>query len=131
MNLDDAVAVPWMARFTRNSWPQKVVWVQDDVIHNRFYWLASKTDTAKAGDKIVAQVQGNRISFEHCDASTVTLLLSDQLLNLDEEVTLESPTHQSSQHRAIRTINAQAQALLHRLDRASMYSATVEFSFSE
>jgi len=131
MNLEDAVAVPWMARFTRNVWPQKVVWVQDDVIHSRFYWIASAADESKAGDRIVATLKGNTVVFEHSDAKKVTLLLSDRLLNLDEVVTVESPTHQSSQHRAVRTIMAQAKSLSNRFDRPSMYSATFDVSFSE
>lgn len=37
MNLEDAAAVPWMAKFTRNPLPQRVVWQQGDVMHNYFY----------------------------------------------------------------------------------------------
>ncbi len=40
MNLEDASAVPWMAKFRRNPVPKKVVWNQDDVTHDQFYWLA-------------------------------------------------------------------------------------------
>lgn len=40
MERKDAVALDWMAQFTRNLSPQKVVWRQDDVTHPQFYWLA-------------------------------------------------------------------------------------------
>ncbi len=131
MNLEDAVAIPWMARFTRNVWPQKIVWAQDDVIHSRFYWISTQASEAKAGDKIVATLKGNTIVFEHSDAKQVTLLLSDRLLNLDEVITVESPAHKSSEHKATRTIMTQATSLSDRLDRPSMYSATLDVSFSE
>src|SRR5688572_18956710 len=39
MNKKDAEAVPWMTQFKRNPWPRKLVWMQDDVVHRRFYWL--------------------------------------------------------------------------------------------
>ncbi len=131
MNLEDNVAIPWMARFSRNVWPQKVVWLQDDVIHSRFYWIAMETDKTKAGDRIVAKLKGNMVVFQHCDARKLTLLLNDRLLNLDEDIAVESPTHKSTQHRAARTISVQAKSLLNRFDRAAMYSATLEISFSE
>ena len=131
MNLKDAVAIPWMARFTRNVWPPKVVWAQDDVIHSRFYWISTQASEAKAGDKIIATLKGNTIVFDHSDAKQVTLLLSDRLLNLDEVITVESPTHKSSEHKATRTIMAQATSLSDRFDRPSMYSATIDVSLSE
>ncbi len=35
----DSSGIFWMSKFTRNSYPKKVVWKQDDVTHSRFYWL--------------------------------------------------------------------------------------------
>ena len=131
MNLEDAVAIPWMARFTRNVWPQRVVWAQDDVIHRRFYWISTQANEAKAGDKVTATLKGNMIVFDHSDAKQVTLLLSDRFLNLDEVITVESPAHKLSEHKAIRTIMAQATSLSDRFDRPSMYSATIDVSLSE
>ncbi|MCY0541584.1 hypothetical protein OVW21_26520, partial [Klebsiella pneumoniae] len=40
MNLEDAVAIPFVQMHVRNPIPPKVVWRQADVIHPRFYWLA-------------------------------------------------------------------------------------------
>lgn len=61
MNLQDAVALPWMSKFTRNVWPKRVAWVQDDVRHSRFYWLKADEESAKAGDEVFARVDGNVI----------------------------------------------------------------------
>ena len=33
MERKDAEGVPWMAKFSRQPWPRKVVWQQDDVVH--------------------------------------------------------------------------------------------------
>ena len=47
MDRQDAVAVPWMAKFKRNPVPRKVVWEQDDVTHDQFYWLAVPPGSAQ------------------------------------------------------------------------------------
>ncbi len=86
MNLKDAEAVPWMAQHTRNPWPKKVVWVQDDVTHTRFYWLAVAKEHAKAGQKLTATVDGQTISLEGELPPALILRLSDELLDLDQPV---------------------------------------------
>ncbi len=89
MNGKDAEALPWMAEFARNPWPKKIVWVQGGVTHDRFYWLKmpSKT-TAKEGQMIVATVEGQTIQLEGDLPRGMTLLLSDDLLDLDEPITV-------------------------------------------
>ena len=61
MNLQDATALPWMSQFKRNLRPKRIVWLQDDVTHNRFYWLT--TDTPIQRERIVAERSGNIISI--------------------------------------------------------------------
>ncbi len=88
MDGKDAEAVPWMAEQTRNPWPTKIVWVQDDVIHDEFYWLELSHGIAKAGQKIVAWVSGQEISLEGDVPKGVTLHLSDALVDLDAVLTV-------------------------------------------
>ena len=130
MNLEDAVALPWMARFTRNVWPDRIAWIQDDVRHNRFYWLRGSMHTAKAGDRIMASVKGNEIHIEHSDAATVSVLLNDRLLNLDEPVTVTLPSGAMSQRTVIRTIRSIAESALERFDQSAAYSAQIDVSLS-
>ena len=90
MNRKDAEALPWMAGFQRNPWPRKIVWLQDDVTHDRFYWLKlpNKT-TTKAGQKVIATVDGPDPSGSKGDVPAgMELLLSDELLDLDRKVTV-------------------------------------------
>ncbi|MBC7968137.1 MAG: dienelactone hydrolase family protein [Fuerstia sp.] len=131
MNLEDAVAVPWMARFTRNVWPKRIAWVQDDVRHARFYWLGVSEESAKAGDRIVASVNDNEIFIEHCDAKAITLLLSDSLLNLDNPVTVKLPSGATSQYEVKRTIADIARSLAERYDRPATFSATIQIPIGE
>ena len=139
MNREDAVAVPWMAKFDRNPWPKKIVWVQDDVIHPRFYWLkldaeasdspnssdGTGTGIAKAGDEIVASTDGNTIRIEKCTARRLRLLLSDELLNLDEPVTVILPDGSQTTHHAVRTIATIAESLRDRNDPVAVPFAEI------
>ncbi len=125
MNLQDAVAVPWMAKFTRNAWPKKVHWVQDDIVHSRFYWLQTELATAKAGDEVIASVKEQQIHLEKCSATKLTLLLNDRLLNLDSAVTLVTPEGATSEHKVIRTIASLAASLRERNDPQSLYNASI------
>jgi len=85
MDREDASAVPWMAKYTRNARPQKVVWLQDDVTHPRFYWLA--VDEPKQGQRIVVERQGQEINIlEAPPALALRILLDDTMLDLDKDV---------------------------------------------
>jgi predicted esterase len=85
MKRDDAVAVPWMAKFTRNLRPTRIVWLQDDVTAPRFYWL--ETPSPKAGQRVVARRDGQVITIEEAaGVEQLRLLLDDSMLDLDKSV---------------------------------------------
>jgi len=86
----DAEGLAWMAEFTRNPWPDKIVWQQDDVVHRRFYWLRVPEDVA-LGDRsrIVATVQGQAIRIHGEVPARLCVRLSDRLLNLDQPISVE------------------------------------------
>ncbi|MCA9254215.1 MAG: dienelactone hydrolase family protein [Phycisphaerales bacterium] len=86
MNRDDRESIPWMASHVRNPWPNRVVWKQDDVTHRRFYWLEVDRADALKGRRIVAQVEGQSVSIESDETESVTLLLSDALVDLDKPI---------------------------------------------
>lgn len=86
MNRRDAEALPWMARHTRQPWPRKVVWLQDDVTHTRFYWLAVPAEEARQGRKVVAEVEGQTIRFTGDVPPGLTLRLRDELVDLDQPI---------------------------------------------
>jgi transglutaminase-like putative cysteine protease/predicted esterase len=84
----DAEALPWMASHTRNPWPTTIVWHQGNTTHDRFYWLAVDADSAAKGQTIRATVDGQTVTIDSEDVQQVELLLSDQLLDLDQPVTI-------------------------------------------
>lgn len=88
MNGKDKVAIPWMAQFTRNPWPKQIVWSQDDVLVKRFYWL--KNENPKLGQHVEASVKGQSITIDSENVDTITLRLSDALIDLDNPITVIS-----------------------------------------
>lgn len=94
MQRKDAIAIPWMARFTRNTIPKKVVWT--DPRQKSFYWLAEAVIPMPAPNekrkpaKIVAQVEGQTIRLTTEDVQKLTIRLRDELLSLDKPIQISN-----------------------------------------
>ena len=88
MNLEDRVAVPWMSRFSRQRFPKRIVWLQDDVTHSRFYWL--RTGQTGGRPRVVAERKGNKISIPESDVRQLTILLHDDFIDIDSPVQVVS-----------------------------------------
>jgi len=118
--------VPWMAGFTRRAWPERIVWLQDDITHERFYWLALPAGTAQPGARIEARIAGNHVQLESDAAKALSLRLSDELLDLDQPVTVHVGDQQL--HAAIlpRTARALWLSLRERADPATAASAHLD-----
>jgi RNase P protein component len=86
MNREDSVAVPWMAAFRRNAIPNKVVWKQDDVLHQNFYWLAVPDGVARTSGEIVATCRANELLIESSYTDTLLVRLNDRMMDLDKPV---------------------------------------------
>ena len=86
MDLEDAAAVPWMAKHTRNPYPKRVVWCQGDVMKEYFYWLGVPIEEAKKGSMLTAEVNGNTITIHDCDYSKVRIYLNEKLVDLSKPV---------------------------------------------
>lgn len=125
MNRKDAEALPWMARHTRNVWPKKVVWLQDDVTHTRFYWLAVPKAEAKRKRQIEAVIEGQTIRLSGDVPQGCTLRLSDRLLNLDEPVRVLVTNREVFNARSPRRVEVIQSSLQERADPRSAATAEV------
>ena len=128
MQRKDAVAVPWMAKFTRNPLPEKIVWKQDDVTHGQFYWLAVDVKTIKGRATIVATRDGQNVKITADGADAVTVLLDDRMLDLDKPVAISLGGKSVFRGRVHRNIAALAMSLAERGDRELMFAAQVAVS---
>jgi len=131
MDREDREGVKWMMKYDRNIIPEKVVWLQDDVLHARFYWLKVDPTKAKAGDLVVASRAGNKITIEQAPKGKLTLLLRDDMLNLDDEVVVVKGEKELWRGRATRTIESLAETLLDRGDPLATFSVAVALEISE
>lgn len=86
MKLADAAALPWMAQYTRNPYPKRIVWRQEDVTTPYFYWISAPADEIRSGMRAIVEVDGNTITIEQSDYSSLTLLLNDAIVDLDKPV---------------------------------------------
>jgi hypothetical protein len=84
MDKQEAMALPWLAEHERNPFPKRVVWVQDDVLHDQMYWLSVRKP--KERTKITASLEGQTITIHESDVSEITLYLNDELVDLDKPV---------------------------------------------
>ncbi len=91
MELQDAVALPWMKSYLRNPIPESITWKQDDRHHNRFYWIGTPENLIETGGEIQAgyNPQTNEITIDSNYGSEILLYLNDEMLNLDEPVTIK------------------------------------------
>ena len=64
-----------MSNFSRNPFPKKVVWKQDDVTHNRFYWL--KKDQPKPYTLVIANIKDQVITISESTTSKIIIRLND------------------------------------------------------
>ena len=127
MDREDAAAVPWMAQYTRNPYPNKVVWVQGDVMKESFYWLGIPLTEASKGSKIVARLdrKENLVELEWCEYTHVTVYFNDQMLDLDKPVKIHFAGRELFNGMVERNANTMRKNLLAREDPSYAFPAQV------
>jgi hypothetical protein len=125
MDGEDAQALPWMAKYTRNPWPSRVVWKQDDITHTRFYWLAVAPEQAKKDAMVVATRAGQTLTLERCDVDRLTMRLNDAMADLDQPVTITREGKTLFAGPVRRTIAVLDRTLREYGDPAAVFSAEV------
>ena len=125
MDREDRAALPWMAQYTREPWPKKVVWRQSGRLHDRFYWLSLPDGSAKGGQQVRAEVDGQQITIESEGINKLRLRLHDDLVDLDAPVRI---TWNGAERvvRPKRSLRAVYASLQQRLDPTSAATAFVD-----
>lgn len=126
MNREEQTALKWMQTFTRDPLPKKVVWKQDDVTHERFYWLSVPKEEAKQGTLIIARREGQTIDIDAAEGvSKVTILLNDEMVDLDKPVVVRCGNRELFNGMAKRSETIVRQTVEERCDRSLVFSASV------
>ncbi|MFN8855157.1 MAG: alpha/beta hydrolase [Planctomycetaceae bacterium] len=132
MDLADAAALPWMAGFTRNPIPERVVWKQTGQPHERSYWLAVPKDQAKVGSLVTARREKQAIEVETVEGlDRLIVRLDDRMADLDDEVVIRRGEKVLLQARPLRTISTLVSTLVGRGDRDLMFSAEMAVDLTE
>ncbi|MEM9825925.1 MAG: sulfatase-like hydrolase/transferase [Planctomycetota bacterium] len=126
MNREDSIALPWTAKHTRDAVPERIVWVQDDVLHDQLYWLGVPPDAAKAGTQITASINGQSIEIQTETVDEVIVYLDDRMFDLDQPVVIRSGDQVLFQGVVKRTIGHLAQQFEARSDPELSFPASVK-----
>ncbi|WP_035091954.1 hypothetical protein [Aquimarina macrocephali] len=91
MELEDAVALPWMTNYERNPIPKKVNWKQDDRHHSTFYWVGTPKDQIETDGEILVEynTELNEINIVSNYSNSLQLYINDEMLNLNDTVTIK------------------------------------------
>lgn len=122
MNRKDTIAVPWLASFTRNALPKDVIWIQDDILRDKFYWLGTDVATTKQGLKIRVAVTGNNINIIENQDEVLHIYLNDDLLNLDKKVSVTINGKQVFNKKVPRNADVIKQSIAARLDKSLIFT---------
>lgn len=131
MGGEDKLAFPWMARFRRETTPEKVVWLQDDVTHDEFYWLAVPPGRAKARALVVARRDAGSVLIEQAEGvDRLRIRWNDRMADLDEPVVVKWRGQPVFEGKVSRTLANLAATLGSRRDRGLAFPAEVEVSLN-
>ena len=130
MDREDAQAIPWMAKNIRNLRPEKIVWLQDDVKHDRSYWLS--VDQPVSRSRIVANLNKNTVSLDTSkDVSVITVRLDDSMLDLDHPVQIILNSTTNMTFNPVRSIGTLVKTLSERGDDIGMFCTEIEISHTD
>ena len=124
MQKKDAEALPWMSQYRRQKYPSKVVWKQDDVMHERFYWLHAPKESFSERGEIVVSIDAQKMVIETMECSALTLRLNDHLVDLDREVTILRKGQKLFSGKLERRLETMIQSLMERGDPSYLFSAS-------
>lgn len=82
----DAAALPWMQKYLRNPYPRSIVWRQEEVLQERFYWISAPFNELAQGKVVRLEVKGNTIDVAQCDYTNLTIFLNDDIVDLDKKI---------------------------------------------
>jgi hypothetical protein len=126
MDREDKIALPWMAKFTRNPIPDKVVWKQTGTPHDRFYWLAVPKSEAKNDTLVVAKREGQTVEITSAEKVGKLLIhLDDRMADLDKPIKVTYAGKEMFSGNATRTIATMVRTLNGRGDPKLIFDAEV------
>jgi hypothetical protein len=126
----EAEMIPRMSPLARQAWPKRVVWKQNGrATHTRFYWLERAPEAVRPNEIYAAHVEGQTISLETPASGSLTLRLSDALLDLDGPVRVTAGGRAIFEGHVSRSFAAIWQSLREREDPETVATALLPVSW--
>jgi hypothetical protein len=126
MNLEDKLALPWMATFTRDPMPAKVVWKQTGTAHERSYWLAVPPEEANTESLVVAKRDKQTVEVLTAEkVDTLVVRFDDRTADLDKPVAVTHAGKELFAGQVSRTVGVLAKTLAGRGDPGLVFAAEV------
>ena len=125
MHRQDSAAVHWLPRFKRNPYPRKIVWQQEEVRRPSFYWMEIPAKQMRRGMTVRAEIRGNEIDISRCDYSSLTLMLNDEMVDLDRPVVVKYQGKKVFNKRVPRTEANLRKTLADRGDLSFIFPAVI------
>jgi len=122
MNRKDTIALDWMPMFKRNPIPRDVIWIQDDILRDQFYWLGTDVATAKQGQKVRVKRTGNKIDIIDNQDEVLYIYLNDDMLNMDKRISVILNGKKVFNHKVLRKADIIKQTAAARLDKGLIFS---------
>jgi poly(3-hydroxybutyrate) depolymerase len=124
MNGEDKDVLPWLAKFARKTLPDRVVWKQTGVAHDRSYWLAVPATEMKVDSLIIAQRDGQTVEIASAEkVAKVLIRFNDRMADLDQPITITYAGKKLFSGTLARTIAALCKTLAGRGDPKLMFDA--------
>jgi hypothetical protein len=131
MNLQDKEALPWLAKFTRDPVPDRVVWKQTGTPHDRSYWLAVPPKEAMPDSLVTAQRTGQTIDITAAEKiATLLIRLDDRMLDLERPVKVTRDGKTLFEGTPPRTVGVMVKTLAGRGDPKLVFDAEVEINLT-
>src|SRR5262249_55579123 len=84
---EDAIALPRMAKHTPTPIPQRAVWKQYTVTHDRSYGVGAAAGSAKKGTLVIATRSGQSVDIiQSQGVDKLIVRLDDRMMDLDQAV---------------------------------------------
>ena len=124
MNLEDSIAVPWMAKHKRNKFPDRIVWKQDDVTHKRSYWISLPDEQIKPRGLVIVSKKDQSIDIqERGQANQIDIMLNDEMVDFDKPVTVSHKGKVVFERKPRRSISEIHRTLKERGDPGLVFSS--------
>lgn len=131
MNLEDSIAVPWMAKYKRNRFPDRIVWKQDDVTHKRSYWISLPDEQIKPRGLVIVSKKDQSIDIQDRDqANQIDIMLNDEMVDFDKPVTVSHKGKVIFERKPRRSISEIHRTLKERGDPGLVFSSRLSIKLN-